>query len=41
MAGMTMTPTPNARATVDLLLGFGVLGGRIRNVGPDLCPSGH
>jgi hypothetical protein len=30
-----------ARATVDLLPGFGVLGGRRRNVGPDLCPSGH
>jgi hypothetical protein len=36
-----MFPTLIARATVDLLLDFGVLGGRIRNVGPDLCPSGH
>jgi hypothetical protein len=41
MAGMNMTPTLIARATVDLQLGFGVIGGRIRNVGPDLCPSGH
>ena len=41
MAGITTTPMLIARATVDLLLGFGVLGGRTRIMGPDLCPSGH
>jgi hypothetical protein len=41
MAGMTIYATPIARADVDLLPGFGVFGGRSRNVGPNLCPSGH
>ncbi|HEY1651116.1 MAG TPA: hypothetical protein VGG09_04460 [Acidimicrobiales bacterium] len=41
MAGMTINPTLIARAGVDLLPGFGALGGRSRNVGPNLCPTGH
>ena len=41
MAGTTMCSTLIVRATADLLPGFGALGGRSRNVGPDLCPTGH
>jgi hypothetical protein len=41
MAGEMTYPTLTARATADLLPGFCAFGGRSRNVGPDLCPTGH
>jgi hypothetical protein len=41
MAGKMTRQPLIARATADLLLGFGVYGGRSRIVGPDLCPTGH
>jgi hypothetical protein len=41
MAGMLTTLSFIVRADVDLLPGFGVIGGKVRMVGPDLCPTGH
>lgn len=41
MAGELTTVSYLARATADLLPGFGVIGGKARMVGPDLCPTGH
>ena len=42
MAGkLTTVSTFIARATADLLPGFGVIGGKVRMAGPDLCPTGH
>jgi hypothetical protein len=41
MAGKLMTVQFIVRANVDLLPGFGVIGGKARMVGPDLCPTGH
>ncbi len=41
MAGDMTRTSMLARTIVDLLPAFGVLGGRCRNVGPDLCPTGH
>lgn len=41
MAGQLMTQSFIARADADLLPGFGVIGGKVRMVGPDLCPTGH
>ena len=41
MAGTLMTVPYIVRATADLLPGFGVIGEKVRTVGPDLCPTGH
>jgi hypothetical protein len=41
MAGMLTTVSFMARATADLLPDFGVIGGKVRMDGPDLCPTGH
>ncbi len=41
MAGTQTTMSCIVRATADLLPGFGVIGGKVRTVGPDLCPTGH
>ena len=41
MAGKLTNVSFIVRATVDLLPGFGVIGGKVRMVGPDLCPTGH
>ena len=41
MAGKTTRTPLSARTIVDLRPAFGVLGGRIRMAGPDLCPTGH
>lgn len=41
MAGQFTTVSFIVRATADLLPGFGVLGGKVRMAGPDLCPTGH
>ena len=41
MAGISTRTPILARTIVDLLPAFGVLGGRIRMAGPDLCPTGH
>ncbi len=41
MAGTLTNMSQYARATVDLLPGFGVIGGMDRMAGPDLCPTGH
>ncbi|HSZ37225.1 MAG TPA: hypothetical protein VK773_09055 [Acidimicrobiales bacterium] len=41
MAGNVTTLSPIVRATADLLPGFEVFGGKVRMVGPDLCPTGH
>jgi hypothetical protein len=41
MAGKLTTESLMTRATVDLLPGFGVIGGKVRSTGPDLCPTGH
>ena len=41
MAGKLTTVSFMARATADLLPGFGVIGGKVRSAGPDLCPTGH
>ena len=42
MAGMTIQAMLIARADVDLLSGFvGVIGGKVRMAGPNLCPTGH
>ena len=30
-----------APAAAVLLPGFGVIGGKVRMAGPDLCPTGH
>jgi hypothetical protein len=41
MAGISTRTPILARTIVDLLPAFGVLGGRIRMAGPNLCPAGH
>jgi hypothetical protein len=41
MAGKLTTVSYNTRAAADLLPGFGVIGGKVRMAGPDLCPTGH
>ena len=41
MAGELTTMSFIVRATVDLLPGFWVIGGKVRMAGPDLCPTGH
>jgi hypothetical protein len=41
MAGTLTTLSYIVRAAVDLLPGFGVIGGTVRMDGPDLCPTGH
>jgi hypothetical protein len=41
MAGTLTTVQLIVRATADLLPGFGVIGGKVRMTGPDLCPTGH
>ena len=41
MAGMLTTVSYIARAAADLLPAFGVIGGKVRMAGPDLCPTGH
>ena len=41
MAGTLTTLSYIARAAVDLLPDFGVIGGMVRMAGPDLCPTGH
>jgi hypothetical protein len=41
MAGQLTTLSLLSRATSDLLPGFEVIGGKVRMVGPDLCPTGH
>jgi hypothetical protein len=41
MAGTMMQTSLLARATVDLLPGVGVIGGKDRMAGPFLCPTGH
>ncbi len=41
MAGKLTTVSFTARATADLLPDFGVIGGKVRMAGPDLCPTGH
>ena len=41
MAGTTISGYLIARAAVDLLPGFGVIGGKVRMAGPNLCPTGH
>ncbi len=41
MAGKITRTTLIARTIVDLLPAFGVLGGRTRMAGPDLCSTGH
>jgi hypothetical protein len=41
MAGMLTTQLSIARAAAVLLSGLGVIGGKVRTVGPDLCPTGH
>ena len=41
MAGKLTTLSLILRATADLLPGFGVIGGKVRMIGPDLCPTGH
>jgi hypothetical protein len=41
MAGKLTNVSFIMRATADLLPGFGVIGGKVRITGPDLCPTGH
>jgi hypothetical protein len=41
MAVMQTTLSFVVRATADLLPAFGVIGGKVRMAGPDLCPTGH
>jgi hypothetical protein len=41
MAGNVTTLSYVVRADVDLLSGFGVIGGKARMAGPNLCPTGH
>jgi hypothetical protein len=41
MAGKITRSPLLARTIVDLLPAVGVLGGRIRMAGPDLCPTGY
>ncbi|HXA74832.1 MAG TPA: hypothetical protein VNV83_11360 [Acidimicrobiales bacterium] len=41
MAGKLTTLSFIVRAGVDLLPDFGVIGEKVRMVGPDLCPTGH
>ncbi|HXB36230.1 MAG TPA: hypothetical protein VNU75_00870 [Acidimicrobiales bacterium] len=41
MAGKLTTLSFIVRAGVDLLPDFGVIGVKVRMVGPDLCPTGH
>jgi hypothetical protein len=41
MAGKSTRMPLLARTIVDLLPAIGVLGGRFRMFGPDLCPTGH
>jgi hypothetical protein len=41
MAGNVTTLLLIVRADVDLLPGFGVIGGKVRMAGPNLCPTGH
>lgn len=41
MAGKQTIVSFIVRAAADLLLGFGVIGGKVRMAGPDLCPTGH
>jgi hypothetical protein len=41
MAGNMTNLSLIVRAAADLLPGFEVFGGKVRMVGPDLCPTGH
>ena len=41
MAGTLTALSFIVRADADLLPGFGVMGGKVRMAGPDLCPTGH
>jgi hypothetical protein len=41
MAGKSTRMPLFARTIVDLLPAIDVLGGGVRMVGPDLCPTGH
>jgi hypothetical protein len=41
MAGKTTRTLLMTRTIVDFLPASGVLGGRFRMAGPNLCPTGH